>query len=356
MPANLFSVPQLALLILVFPVAFQRGLEPLNATCIQVIIDDNVRACSAFGVPLANAEAMIKGDVLALQRNFYDGTIFSQNSEGGTLTETVLLRIIFDQEQGKYLMLARKSSDWFELDQIEINNGRTANSSDYFSLVGGSSPRRLKNPVAEHEGKNFNHDPRTLGMFSHLGNLEQAKEVFSGFLSGDSFSGTQNFPDSFEICVRVGSGPDDHGVVELWSYRFGNTHGLPIRFRDYSAFENSPNEPVGIGTSVEFEWKEMAQLHVLIRMESNGFKKYLTHDHRPTDAMATCKWTLHWFSLNEDLPPNIFDENRLKNKRAFDEMIDPVALNADSIIAVLEEERQKLDNGRLRKPDSSSRK
>ena len=189
----------LGLLILIMSFSNSRVDAQKNSSSGESVEDDRSRICSIFGTVGANAEAIKQGDVLFLERNFYDGLTSIKPSDKGTLDEFRLVRVVFDSDQGLFLVLSRTISEWLVLgDVTPENDGRVIKASDVgllsdrlAGIIHSKQDNRVaksivKTPLPDNIFELFA-DPRSVGMANcGLGTLSRCIDSNRVNLTGEN--------------------------------------------------------------------------------------------------------------------------------------------------------------------------
>ena len=313
----------------------------------QGITEEHARICSIFGAVIANAEGIKQGDVLFLERNFYDGLTFNNPPDEGTLDEFRLVRVVFDEDQGLFLTLSRTISEWFVLGDLSAeNDGRVIKASDTGSLSDRSShvinskqdnlvaKSTVKAPLPDYLLEPYD-DPRTVGMFGcGLGPLSRALDMHRENLTGERLLDWKIEDDGFHLrnATPIESSPGRRWVE---SYVFDHNSNLPVRVETYG----ESIKTIG-GRSIPhygiYQWKAMSGLHVPLRLNASSFSGYKNPHERQVDAKLAVQIDFHWFSINEPIPDELFDEANLSDSKRFQDLIDPRTAKATTLIEIIE--------------------
>ncbi len=317
-------------------------------------LEENAKICSIFGVAVANAEAIEQGDVMLLETVFYDGVRPSAPGKGGTLSTTTLTRILFDDEKEKFIVLTREVSQWLELEKIDdVHDGKSIKSRDEGILADRPSRTRFiksggdvrRDRVAE-DDRHFqllfrlDHDPRSVGMASeHLLALSAVLPSQNVKMTGEGLIDF-NIRDKVKT-LRIQNGPiSKNSMRSVESYSFDTVSNFPIRTSFYG--ESIVDGARSIPNVIHFEWVPMSELNVPVRLKAESFGRYRSFDdEREHLAPMDKEIHLHWFSVNEPIPDEFFDEDILKDSKRFQDLIDPEKSNATRILDVIEKKNLK---------------
>ncbi len=314
---------------------------------------DNREICSVFGVALANAEAIESGDVLFFDRKFYDGVRNrEQGLEGETLEQLTFRRVVFDAKLGRFLILSREASEWLELKNInEENDGKTRVIRDCYSSIDFTNKTLFVKsgnvfvepgwPVggigSETRGTGLV-DPRAFGIGGMgLCNLEDSKRAFLDIMTGDRLDSFSYGKNGLE--VEISCGVDGQNVKTISSYLFDSTINLPVEYGYHMVF---PGGGTTIKQRVFCSWKEQFGLFLPVGLRTKRFSSFKGRDSEQKNGDLSHEITLHWFSINEPIPPDLFDKDVLKDSQRLETMLDPVKSNATSIVEILEKTNPKI--------------
>ncbi len=337
----------LGLLILIAILSSSPVEAQSSSSIVKDSSDERARICSIFGAVVANAEAIKQGDVLFLERNFYDGFTFNAPPDEGTLDEFRLVRVVFDDEQGKFLILSRTISEWLVLrDVTPENDGRKIKANDMGSLCdrpSGMIDSKEDNLVYKSSGKSRlpDHllelwaDPRTVGMFEcGLGPLSRGVERHLNNLTGEKLLDWKTSKEGFHL-RNATAVPNDPNFDSVESFVFDHDSNLPTRFDSYGE-----SKIAGGGRSIphysSYEWQAMSGLHVPFRLKGSTFCGYNNPDEKRISARLTVDFNFHWFSINEPIPDELFDATILSDSKRFQDLIDPRKANATELIEIIE--------------------
>ncbi len=320
-------------------------------------LEVKARVCSIFGVVTANAEAIKQGDVLFLERNFYDGFKHYAPTQDGTLDEFRLVRVVFDDEQGKFLVLSRTISEWLSLgDVTDENDGRTIRATERGVFCDSKSrihQTKQDNLIYKYNAKYpfpesswiLYEDPRTAGMdVNSLGTLSNSIESYRIKQTGEKLLDSKIETDGVHIRLELGKIPPRSRLV--LEFTFDSDSNLPTQISGYGEMEEGRSIP----HCGKFEWKTMSGLHVPVRLKGSGYGGYESPDGKRIDASKTNEINFHWFSINEPIPDELFDEANLSDSKRFQDLIDPRTSNATELIEIIEKLDPKYKLGPDKEP------
>lgn len=304
--------------------------------------------CGVFKVPLTYAEAINCGDVLILERQFYDGVRSDLQKDGtkllsgGTLSRVIIWRVRFDQGGERALVAVRSKSDWLELDKVASpSQGRTVRVEESGYILDRKNRKfsiKQKAKLVElgwMDNFKIYNDPRVAGMGgTTFGAFVEAKEAFNSMATGDTLIDSKESKKFFELRVNFYRNEISKANCVRHFY-FDKRINLPVKSLSYHEFDaggrTDPEES-------HFEWKEMSGIYVPIRVKAEACRSYIGPLGEPLHGDHSTEINLHWISINEPLPKDAFEKSNLTKSRKFAELTDPVKNDATSIIKVLEEE------------------
>ena len=317
-----------------------------NSSEVKNSLEEKARICSIFGVLTANAEAIKQGDVLFLERTFYDGFKPYAPTQDGTLDEFRLVRVVFDDDQGKFLVLSRTISEWLAFEDVtEENDGRTIRTKEQGVFCDTRSrihQTKQDNLIFKNNSKYplpescwvLSEDPRTGGMCQNsLRTLSSTIERLSIIQTGEKLLDSRIESNGVHIRLEIAKVPPNSRVVA--SYIFDHDSNLPTQVEGYGE-----SLAGGGGRSIphrgNFKWKTMSGLHVLVQLKGSSYGGYDSPNGVRIDASKTKEINFHWFSINEPIPDELFDEANLSDSKRFQDLIDPRTANATELLEIIE--------------------
>lgn len=320
------------------------GLLPFF-NCERTEAQDQNAKCSVFQAALAYAEAIHSGDVLVLEREYFDGVKKTKQNDGnelfsgGTLSRVTLSRTVFDQHGDRALVAARLGSEWLELEQIEHpNQGRSVVASEWGFILDKKKrnlSRKSKAGLQEvpwTDEFSLTEDPRVAGLSGiKFGSFDMAKRAFSTMATGDTLIDSRETEKFLELRINW-SRLDDSKANYVRHFYFDKVTHLPARCQTYVEFDaGGRTDP----ENAHFEWKEISNLYVPIRVKSTAYRSFEGPNREQHHGTVTSEFALHWLSVNEPIPEARFEAANLTDNEKFIGLLDPVENKATSIVEVL---------------------
>ncbi len=335
--------------------------------------EQDIETCSILGVVLANAEAWTKGDVLIRWTDTFDSVKKDKQAGlvGGTFSRMDWRRFVFDFDEGRFLQakLGTTSGLWLppepNLSSKEIASqewsGVVALKNKQRAWFIENGYRRQSRTVSSEDVEKFlaksrAFDVRTVWMHPHHGNFFSYRFVFG------VFSQRWEHLKAGRGCVSAKKDKDGNLVliferITQQQEHFLNTTKIVIDLETQMPIEisvsvrNKETGGFGQGGRATYRWelRDGVFLPTSIRVERPCSVRI--ERHQQVGHMVQ-ELEFHWFSINSELDPQLFSEDRVKNKAALYRLLDPVATGAKSLI----DRDRKQSSGAPDKSDSESDK
>ncbi len=174
-------------------------------------------------------------------------------------------------------------------------------------------------------------DPRTAGMdASSLGTLSRSIESYRIIQTGEKLLDSRIETGCVHVRLESTKIPPRSRMVA--EFTFDSDSNLPTQISAYGESEEGRSIP----HCGKFEWKAMSGLHVPVRLNGSSYGGYESPDGKRIDASRTNEINFHWFSINEPIPAELFDEAILSDSKRFQDLIDPRTANATELMEIIE--------------------
>jgi hypothetical protein len=302
---------------------------------------------SVVNAVVMNAEAMVRGDLKMYENKFYDASFFKEVTDRETMEISAIHRFIFDHEQKKGLLLTRTTFD--HLDLKKIGNGsdgrsiRSTVSGIWFDLEAKSYHQKFDGKIYRFSIKESQldslgfFDPRTIGLgASGFGSFESIKKLAAKLASGERLLEAQSEADYLELKFKEAHMPE-HQLDVIRPIQFCNRTNMPLKWSRYTQFPAGTSEV----DCTSVNWEEISNLYIPYLIKRSAVESFYDQQNRAVNGDMTSTTYLHWFSLNEPLPEGLLDFENLKDQQRFNELVDPVKNEADTILKALEKRNSK---------------
>lgn len=309
--------------------------------------------CSVFQVALSYAEAIHSGDVLVLEREFYDG-VHKRTQEngdpqlyGGTLETVTLTRTIFDCKGDRALVAGQTKFHWLDLAAVSSSNhGSSRKIGEWGYLVDRRNQKyRMKSQsvlldVPWRDDLLLQEDPRVAGLSgTKFGPFNLSQKAFVTFATGDTLIDSRDTGKFLEL--RMNFGRDEGSkATDVRHFFFDHTNHLPIRSQRYMEFDKGGRTQPH---DYHFEWKEHSGVFVATKAKSARYKSFEGPKREQWHGNVSAECFLQWLSVNQPIPESIFTGEDLTDQDKFAALIDPVKNNATSILEFLEKEKKEQE-------------
>lgn len=315
--------------------------------------------CSLFEVQYLNGLALTRGDVLVREVQNFDSTTTGSETSGIIVERISYRRAIFDYETGRFAYFQTFNHEAADLDaELHERQSRLpAKSNSLRAFVWPSDDEkafvrdfpgrarvleRTELPPEQHRAlkalqfRDFRFIKNTAGL-SNREILELGKShLTADLLNRFEFVGE----DEIEVEVRMAfqntaGAPEGyvHNQDRAHLTRFSRDSGMPLWTVVYSSLTR-----VSDGTVIEtdrkpkekFHWQTINDIHVLKSI--NYVESRLSTDTGEIIGKGERRVDFHWFSVNEDLDDDLFDESRIGIREEVLIMLDPETTKATSLI------------------------
>ena len=319
--------------------------------------------CSYFEMALANARSITKGDVLVREVFTFDSTKSKKGSSGVVAEETAFHRIVFDYDAEKFLCFSTFKRAVLEVAEAK-NGDLEPHSTAYESLsgfvYGGKDKkvfvRHFPNSVSVLDRKDLpNENDEFLSkvgfrdfrlVFANVkGNPSSNKsseDLLTRYQTGDllnSQSSTSAEEIEIELKIRqdniqVPDGFSLDKAVAVWN--LNTKTGMPNSRFEVFYLKDGKGMPLDSGRRprIKFQWDFVNNVYVVKSLINESQEGYATSG-KTHQARGHKRMDFHWFSVNEKLDDDLFDESVIFNRSETLKLLDPETTGATDLIGIM---------------------
>lgn len=306
---------------------------------------DRALICSIADAFIINAQALQRGDVLFRCVQITDGINRKLGFNPDGLIEEIetLTRLAFDYENNSYCQLeisVTRLTDLTRADRGEPVQSETISRRGVFvrpdctgmmrEFPGETVAIRRYNARETPEMQRFRlgiHDARAFGYSLMRGDsLPSAISEMDNIRGGSNLVQTVRNRDCIEMFFSKVWDPDHPPSESSWT--FDVVRSLPVASRGLSRSEEGNLRPY---SGIDFEWQEVAG--VWVGKSARSFMGAdIVSEGRTVVGMRDSELQMHWFSVNEELPPEALDGSRFREIETFQQFLYPEKAGATSLI------------------------
>lgn len=308
---------------------------------------------SWFDALYANSLGIEKGDVLLVQRRSFNYS--HPSSDLAYLEETKIYhRLVFDSLKNKHLYVRRNvvrqtiipSADAKPIEKNDeklsgflIANGKTR--FRYFPKSIVTSNQELIEPMYTQFAIP---SLRSVGLLTFGGHRNQGKikQAADRLSSAEEITSIKKRLDNMivEYSFKSNSGKS----TSLVKVKFDSTDQMPVSRQIFSISSKENKHKL---SEEFFTWGDLNGVKVPIKVRKKNTDSRTIGESK-VYAIQPTETEIHWFSLNSDLPNELFSESNLDQSETMIDLVDPVKTNAYSLLDDHADESQKTDTSKLK--------
>lgn len=335
-----------------------------DTACSQEEFEEkDIQQCRVLGVAIDNAEALTRGDVLIKLTETFDNvkTDSEFGSVGAVYSGRKMSRFSFDFMEGRFLQAWCENLDgtYFpsenkpskKIDRVDVQAAvgffdlrKSWQSKPPYQFHSG--PERFSESISDFLFHNRMVNPRGFWLSSHLGKYysngpyEQRINAWEIYRHARNFNRNYEDADGNKVLEFKRDVPTaEEGQRPVFTVlTIDKDSQLPIEIREFIKLDRGDSS---IGKA-RIRWEQVNDIYVPTLIKSR-YTKTIHVAKRSTTGVIEQELEFHWFSVNEELDPDLFNRERIKTEKSIMQMLDPVETGADSLVEKQPEKEKETD-------------
>ncbi len=305
---------------------------------------DTIDVCSAIDAVLVNANAIISADCLVRERLTFDSTNDTENNdiEGTLLRKTSFTRAIFDEDKNQFAYYSNSVGfrtllpDFEEFGNTDFSAWCCDARNGKIARLGGTnyidSNQDLSNPGKLQELLAWERFPDYRGFWLYRGpsvfGRIRKDDSLKSMRHGKYFHSSQRHGGKLDVYFESGVKVLNDSDEFLKVYTFDMEQLVVTKIRAVLVGEGKWQNVA----TFEIEWDEINDIMVPISGSLEKFQNMYVDANTKQAGKICQEFDFHWFKINEEIDPELFAVENVKDQKAVLNMIDPVKLNAATLI------------------------